>query len=78
MSVARREVHEFQVFMGQKSFKIDLREMVKNFPADFEIYGVSRHDKPDYEKISGQRRTELSQIGTFLVNFSNFGQLIRQ
>ena len=78
MSVARREVHEFQVFMGQKSFKIDLLKSFKKFQADFHIFGVSRHDKPDGEKISGQRRTELSQIGTFLVNFSNFGQLIRQ
>ena len=51
MNVARREVHEFQVFMGQKSFKIDLREMLKNFPADFDIYGVSRYDKPDGENV---------------------------
>ena len=51
--------------MRQKSFKIDLREMVKNFPADFDIYGVSRHDKPDYDKISGQRGTEQSEIGVF-------------
>ena len=57
MSVARREVHEFSVFMRQKTFKIDLWEMVKNFPADFDIYGVSRHDKPDYDKISEQRGT---------------------
>ena len=41
MNVARREVHEFLVFMRQKSFKIDLREMVKNFPADFDIHWVS-------------------------------------
>ena len=78
MSLARREGHEFLVFMRQKSFKIDLLKRFQKVPADFHIYGVSRHDKPDGEKISGQRRTELSQIGTFLVNFSNFGQLIRQ
>ena len=41
MSVARREVHEFSVFMRQKTFKIDLQEMLKNFPADFDIYGVN-------------------------------------
>ena len=73
MSVARREVHEFQVFMGQKSFKIDLREMVKNFPADFHIYGVSRHDKPDYNKISERRGTEQSEIGVFPEIFGDFG-----
>ena len=48
--------------MRQKSFKIDLWEMVKNFPADFDIYGVSRRDKPDYGKISGRRETEQSGI----------------
>ena len=59
--------------MRQKSFKIDLREMVKNFPADFDIYGVSRHDKPDYEKISGRRGTEQSEIGVFPVILGDFG-----
>ena len=59
--------------MRQKSFKIDLREMVKNFPADSDIYGVSRHDKPDYDKISGQRGTEQSEIGVFLVILGHFG-----
>ena len=51
MSVSRKEVHEFQVFMRQKSFKIDLLKSIKKFQADFHIFGVSRHDKPDYEKI---------------------------
>ena len=51
MSVSRREVHEFRGFMRQKSLKIDLQEMLKNFPADFDICGVNRHDKSDYEKI---------------------------
>ena len=39
--------------------------MVKNFQADFEIYGVNRHDKSDYEKISGRRETKQSEIGVF-------------
>ena len=59
--------------MRQKSFKIDLWEMVKNFPADFDIYGVSRRDKPDYGKISGRRGTEQSEIGVFLVILVHFG-----
>ena len=59
--------------MRQKSFKIDLWEMVKNFPADFDIYGVSRHDKPDYGKISRQKGTEQSEIGVFPVSLRDFG-----
>ena len=59
--------------MRQKSFKIDLWEILKNFPADFDIYGVSRHDKPDYGKISGQRGTEQSEIGVFPVILGNIG-----
>ena len=59
--------------MRQKTFKIDLQEMVKNFPADFDIYGVNWHDKPDYEKISGRRGTDQSEIGVFLVIFEHFG-----
>ena len=47
--------------------------MVKNFPADLDIYGVSRHDKPDYEKISERRGTEQSEIGVFLVILVHFG-----
>ena len=47
--------------------------MVKNFPADFDIYGVSRRDKPDYGKISGRRGTEQSEIGVFLVILGHFG-----
>ena len=73
MSVARREVHEFSVFMRQKTFKIDLQEMVKNFPADFHIYGVNWHDKPDGEKISRQKGTEQSEIVVFLVILVHFG-----
>ena len=48
--------------MRQKSFKIDLWEMVKNFPADFDIYGVSRRDKPDYGKIIQREKTEISSV----------------
>ena len=47
--------------------------MVKNFQADFDIYGVNRHDKSDYEKISGRRGTEQSEIGVFLVILVHFG-----
>ena len=47
--------------------------MVKNFPADFDIYGVSRHDKPDYGKISRQKGTEQSEIGVFPVILRDFG-----
>ena len=73
MSLARREVHEFLVFMHQKSFKIDLLKSFKKFQADFHIYGVSRPDKSDYEKISEQRGTEQSEIGDFLVILVHFG-----
>ena len=59
--------------MRQKTFKIDLQEMVKNFPADFDIYGVNWHDKPDYEKIIWRRGTEQSEIGVFLVILVHFG-----
>ena len=53
--------------MRQKSFKIDLLKSIKKCQADFNIFGVSRHDKPDGEKISGRRGTEQSEIGVFLV-----------
>ena len=56
--------------MRQKSFKIDLLEM---FQLIFTYMGVSRHDKPDYEKISEQRGTEQSEIGVFLVILVHFG-----
>ena len=59
--------------MRQKSFKIDLLKMFQNVPADFHIYGVSRHDKPDYNKISERRGTEQSEIGVFPVIFGDFG-----
>ena len=73
MSVARREVHEFWVFMHQKSFKIDLLKSIKKFQADFHIFGVSRHDKPDYDKIIWRRGTEQSKIGVFLIILEHFG-----
>ena len=73
MSVARREVHEFWGFMRQKSFKIDLLKRFQKVPADFHIYGVSRHDKPDYDKIIWRRRTEQSEIGVFSVILGDFG-----
>ena len=73
MSVARREVHEFWGFMRQKSFKIDLLKRFQKVPADFHIYGVSRHDKPDYDKIIWRRRTEQSEIGVFPVILGDFG-----
>ena len=47
--------------------------MFKTSQAVFYIYGVSWHDKPDYEKISGRRGTEQSQIGVFLVILVHFG-----
>ena len=47
--------------------------MVKNFPADFDIFGVSRHDKPDYDKIIWRRGTEQSEIGDFPVILVHFG-----
>ena len=59
--------------MRQKSFKIDLLKMFQNVPADFHIYGVSRHDKPDYGKISRRRGTEQSEIGVFLVILDHSG-----
>ena len=43
----------------KKSFKIVFLKMFQNVPADFHIYGVSRHDKPDYDKISGRRGNKL-------------------
>ena len=46
--------------------------MFKNCQADFDIYGVNRHDKSDYEKISGRRGTEQSEIGVFLVILVHF------
>ena len=48
--------------MRQKSFKIDLLKSIKKYQADFDIFGVSRHDKPDYEKIIWRRGTEQSEI----------------
>ena len=59
--------------MRQKSFKIDLLKSFKKFQADFHIFGVSRHDKPDYEKIIWRRGTEQSEIGVFLVILDHFG-----
>ena len=59
--------------MHQKSFKIDLLKSIKKFQADFDIYGVSRHDKPDYGKISRQKGTEQSEIGVFPVSLRDFG-----
>ena len=59
--------------MRQKSFKIDLLKRFQKVPADFHIYRVSRHDKPDYDKISVRRGTEQSEIGVFLVILVHFG-----
>ena len=59
--------------MRQKSFKIDLLKRFQKVPADFHIYGVSRHDKPDYGKISRQKGTEQSEIGVFPVILRDFG-----
>ena len=73
MSVSRREVHEFRGLMRQKSLKIDLQEMLKNFPADFDICGVNRHDKSDYEKIIWRRGTEQSEKRVFPVILGDFG-----
>ena len=70
MSLARREGHEFLVFMRQKSFKIDL---LKRFQIFFDFLRVSRPDKSDYEKISERRGTEQSEIGVFLVILVHFG-----
>ena len=47
--------------------------MVKTFTAESDICGVSWHDKPDYEKISGRRGTEQSEIGVFPVILGDFG-----
>ena len=47
--------------------------MVKNFPADFDIYGENRYDKPDDKKIRRQKGTEQSEIGVFLVILVHFG-----
>ena len=41
MSLPRREVHEFLVFMRQKSFKIDFLKSFKKFQADLHIYWVN-------------------------------------
>ena len=43
------------------------------FQLIFTYMGVSRHDKPDYDKISEQRGTEQSEIGVFLVILVHFG-----
>ena len=59
--------------MRQKSFKIDLLKSFKKFQADFHIYGVSRHDKPNYDKIIWRRGTEQSEIGVFPVILGDFG-----
>ena len=59
--------------MRQKSFKIDLLKKFKKCQADFNIFGVSRHDKPDYVKIIWRRGTEQSEIGVFLVILVHFG-----
>ena len=59
--------------MRQKSFKIDLLKSFKKFQADFHIYGVSRHDKPNYDKIIWRRGTEQSEIGVFPLILGDFG-----
>ena len=59
--------------MRQKSFKIDLLKRFKKFQADFHIYGVSRHDKPNYDKIIWRRGTEQSEIGVFPLILGDFG-----
>ena len=59
--------------MRQKSFKIDLLKSIKKFQADFHIFGVSRHDKPDYGKIIWRRGTEQSEKGVFPVILGDFG-----
>ena len=74
MSLARREGHEFLVFMRQKSFKIDLLKRFQKVPNFFfDFLRVSRPDKSDYEKISERRGTEQSEIGVFLVILVHFG-----
>ena len=59
--------------MRQKSFKIDLLKSIKKCQADFNIFGVSRHDKPDYEKIIWRRGTEQSEKAVFPVILGDFG-----
>ena len=59
--------------MLQKTFKIDLLKSIKKCQADFNIFGVSRHDKPDYGKIIWRRGTEQSEKGVFPVILVHFG-----
>ena len=45
----------------------------KMFQLIFTYMGVSRHDKPDYDKIIWRRGTEQSEIGVFPVILGDFG-----